>query len=109
MITSSDSENAFGKDMSEILRELGISAVVSGFGSIWVTYFLDGAVDRYEDLLRNDAELFVGYRRNLVEHGIFELPLNLKRNHISYAHSSTHIDQLLEATAPAVKEALEQK
>jgi glutamate-1-semialdehyde aminotransferase len=52
--------------------------------------------------LRNDKELFVGYRRRLVEHGVFELPLNLKRSHCSYAHTEADIDALLEATESAV-------
>lgn len=30
----------------------------------------------YEDLLANDAALFVGYRRWMIDHGIFEIPLN---------------------------------
>jgi glutamate-1-semialdehyde 2,1-aminomutase len=87
----------------ELLYErLGIPAVVSGFGSVFVTYFLDGPVISYDDLLRNDAELFCAYRLELLEHGIFELPLNLKRSHMSYAHTDDHVDALVEATERAV-------
>jgi glutamate-1-semialdehyde 2,1-aminomutase len=75
---------------------------VSGFGSVFVTYFLDGPVVSYDDLLRNDVDLFVGYRRELMEEGIFELPLNLKRSHMSYAHTDEDVDRLLEATEAAV-------
>jgi glutamate-1-semialdehyde 2,1-aminomutase len=81
---------------------LGVPAVVSGFGSVFVTYFLDGPVVSYDDLLRNDVDLFVGYRRELMEEGIFELPLNLKRSHMSYAHTDEDVDRLLEATEAAV-------
>jgi glutamate-1-semialdehyde 2,1-aminomutase len=81
---------------------LGVPAVVSGFGSVFVTYFLDGPVVSYDDLLRNDVDLFVGYRRVLMEEGIFELPLNLKRSHMSYAHTDEDVDRLLEATEAAV-------
>ena len=56
----------------------------------------------YDDLLANDVELFVGYRRELMKHGIFELPLNLKRSHFSYAHTDDDVDRLLEATEAAV-------
>lgn len=83
-------------------RGLGVPAVVSGFGSVFVTYFLEGPVESYEDLLRNDIELFVGYRRALLPHAIFELPLNLKRSHVSYAHADVDVDALLEATEMAV-------
>ena len=69
------------------VRRSGVTSFVTGFGSVWVSYFLEGPVSSYTDLLRNDADLYVGYRRRLLEHGIFELPMNLKRNHFTYAHT----------------------
>jgi glutamate-1-semialdehyde 2,1-aminomutase len=63
---------------------------------------MDGPIDRYDDLLRNDAALFIGYRLKLLELGFLELPLNLKRNTLSYAHTAAQIDDLLEATETAV-------
>ena len=55
----------------------------------------------FSELMR-DVDLFVGYRRELMAHGIFELPLNLKRSHFSYAHTDDDVDRLLEATEAAV-------
>jgi glutamate-1-semialdehyde 2,1-aminomutase len=92
--------------LRDLYARLGLPVVVSGFGSIFVTYFLEGPVTSYDDLLRNDVDLFVGYRRALMEHGIFELPLNLKRSHFSYAHVDADVDRLLEATESAVGVAL---
>ncbi len=88
--------------LRELYARLGVPAVVAGFGSVFVTYFLEGPVSSYDDLLRNDVDLFVGYRRELMRHGIFELPLNLKRSHFSFAHSDDDVDRLLEATEAAV-------
>lgn len=103
---------ALGDRVREGLRTLyaglGVKAQVTGFGSVFLTYFLDGPVERYEDLLANDAELFCGYRLGLMEHGIFELPLNLKRNHISFAHSERDIDDLVAATGTVVSALLRQ-
>ena len=97
---------ALGERTREGLRKLyerlGVPAAVSGFGSVFVTYFLDGEVRSYDDLLANDVDLFVGYRRELMKHGVFELPLNLKRSHFSYAHTDEDVDRLLEATEAAV-------
>ncbi|WFE61185.1 aspartate aminotransferase family protein [Micromonospora sp. WMMD712] len=91
----------------EVLADLGVPAVVTGHGSVFVTYFMPGPAPRsYDDLLRNDAGMFIGYRRRMPEHGIFELPLNLKRNHISYAHTDADIDHLVEATRAAVRDTL---
>jgi len=88
--------------LRDLYARLGVPVVVSGYGSVFVTYFLEGPVTSYDDLLRNDVELFIGYRRALMEHGVFELPLNLKRSHFSYAHVDADVDRLLEATESAV-------
>jgi glutamate-1-semialdehyde 2,1-aminomutase len=93
--------------LEELYGRLGIPAVVTGFGSVFLTYFLDGPVRSYDDLLANDVDLFVGYRRELMKEGIFELPLNLKRSHFSYAHTDADVDRLLEATEVAVTRFLE--
>jgi len=93
--------------LAALYERLGVPAVVAGFGSVFVTYFLEGPVERYDDLLRNDVDLFVGYRRELMQDGIFELPLNLKRSHFSYAHSDEDVDRLLAATEGAVTRYLE--
>jgi glutamate-1-semialdehyde 2,1-aminomutase len=41
-----------------------------------------------------------------MNHGIFELPLNLKRSHFSWAHTDDDVDRLLEATEEAVQTVL---
>ncbi len=89
-------------ELQAMYDRIGVPAVVAGFGSVFVSYFLEPPVVSYDDLLRNDVDLFVGYRRELMQDGIFELPLNLKRSHVSYAHTDDDIDRLLEATESAV-------
>jgi glutamate-1-semialdehyde 2,1-aminomutase len=105
-------EHVFGlgerarEGLRALYERLGVPVHVSGFGSVFVTYFLEGAPTSYDDLLANDVELFTGYRRELMKHGIFELPLNLKRSHFSYAHTDDDVDRLLEATEVAVSTVL---
>jgi glutamate-1-semialdehyde 2,1-aminomutase len=96
-------------ELQALYDGMGVPAVVSGFGSVFVSYFLDGPVVSYDDLLRNDVDLFTGYRRELMKDGIFELPLNLKRSHFSYAHTDDDVDRLLEATEGAVKRHLDKR
>jgi glutamate-1-semialdehyde 2,1-aminomutase len=95
--------------LRELYARLGVPVWVSGFGSVFVTYFLEGEPSSYDDLLANDVELFTGYRRELMKHGIFELPLNLKRSHFSYAHTDDDVDRLLEATEVAVSTVLSER
>lgn len=97
------------RELRDLFKSLGVPAVVSGFGSVWVTYFLEPPVDSYDDLLRNDVEMFVGYRLEQIKQGIFELPLNLKRNHFSYAHTSDHVDELLATTERSVRTVLDRR
>jgi glutamate-1-semialdehyde 2,1-aminomutase len=92
------------RGLSEIVKELQIPATVAGIGSIFLTYFMEGEISNYTDLMRNDQNLFVSYRRGLLRKGIFKLPMNLKRNHISYAHTDRHIDRTLEACRAVLKE-----
>jgi glutamate-1-semialdehyde 2,1-aminomutase len=74
---------------------------VTGYGSVFVTYYMDGPVRDYADLLSNDVDLFTGLRLAEMRHGVFELPLNLKRSHFSYAHTEDDVDTLLVATEAA--------
>jgi glutamate-1-semialdehyde 2,1-aminomutase len=90
--------------LHEIVAGLGLRATVAGFGSVFLTYFMDGEIRNYTDLMRNDAARFVGYRQSLLEKGIFKLPVNLKRNHVSYAHTDAHIDRTLEACRTVLKD-----
>ena len=97
------------RGLKKLFSDLGIPAFVTGYGSIFVTYFLDPPVESYRDLLRNDADLFTGYKRELLHHGIFETPLNLKRSYISYAHRAEDVDALIEATGEAVTRVLSRR
>jgi glutamate-1-semialdehyde 2,1-aminomutase len=82
--------------LRDIMSRLRIPATVAGFGSVFLTYFMEGPIESYADLSRNNAELFVRYRQELLKRGIFKLPMNLKRNHISLTHTEADIDFTLE-------------
>ena len=60
----------------------------------------------YEDVLRNDTDLFLRYRRELVARGVFEMPESLGRSHIAAAHTDDDIDRSLEAAEEALRAAL---
>jgi glutamate-1-semialdehyde 2,1-aminomutase len=76
---------------------------VAGFGSIFVTYFMDRHAETYPELLANDAERFVAYRRALIAQGIFKMPQPLKRAHLNYAHTDQDVDQTLQVVEDVLK------
>ena len=92
------------RGLREIMARHDIQAMACGFGSVFLTYFMDGPIRSYGDLLRNNQRLFVEYRQRLVQKGIFKLPMNLKRNHISLSHTSEDVAQTLQACDDVIKE-----
>jgi len=91
--------------MTEICKDLQVQATVAGFGSVFVTYFMDPPVENYDDLLRNDKELFVEFRKQMISRGIYMLPVNLKRNHVSAAHTREDVEITLEKATESLKAA----
>jgi glutamate-1-semialdehyde 2,1-aminomutase len=82
--------------LSKICEELGIPMQVARFGSVFVPYFMEGPIENYTDLLHNDSERDLWFRRMMCEQGIFMLPTALKRNHISSAHTVADVARTLE-------------
>lgn len=98
-----------GEKMRSGLRAIvergGYPCTVAGFGSVFTTYF--AAIDSirsYSDVLASDAALYVRYRQNMVLRGIFETPLNLKRNQVSLSHTEADIDAALEIAEISMRE-----
>ena len=90
--------------MQEIADRLDIEMTVAGYGSVFVPYFMSGAITRYADLLRNNTEADTMFRSEMVKRGIFMLPLAMKRNHISAAHTDADIDRTLNIAEDVLKE-----
>jgi glutamate-1-semialdehyde 2,1-aminomutase len=82
--------------LEEIAANLGITMTVSRFGSVFVPYFMEGPIARYDDLLRNDTAMDVAFRQGMCDREIFMLPTALKRNHVSAAHTVEDIDRTLD-------------
>ena len=81
--------------LQSIADELGIAAHITGIGSVFIPYFLEGEVRGYRDLLRNDDEAYAAFHRRMIEKGSFMYPMALKRNHISLAHTEADVDRTL--------------
>jgi glutamate-1-semialdehyde 2,1-aminomutase len=89
--------------IQQISDELGIPMNVVVFGSVFVPYFMQGPIESYTDLLRNNNARDVWFRRTMCEHGIFMLPTALKRNHVSAAHTQSDIDRTVETARQVLR------
>jgi glutamate-1-semialdehyde 2,1-aminomutase len=95
--------------LRQIADELGVPVVVSGYGSLYAMLFMEGPLSSYDDVIRNDQEFFVAYRKELVRRGVLEMPENIGRNHISYSHTAEDIDRTLQISREALKATLERR
>jgi glutamate-1-semialdehyde 2,1-aminomutase len=93
--------------LTEVAERVGVPAAVGGFGSLFVLCFMDGPLETYEDVLRNDDALFGRYRRELIKRGVFEMPESLGRSHISAAHTTEDVDRSLEAAEASLRAAVD--
>lgn len=95
--------------LRKIADEVGIPAVVSGYGSLYIMLFMDGELNSYDDVLRNDQELYLDFKKELVRNGIFEMPENIGRSHISASHTADDIDYSLEVMGKALRTVLDKR
>jgi len=97
------------RGLQDIADRLDIDMTVAGYGSVFVPYFMSGAITRYADLLRNNTEADTTFRREMVKRGIFMLPLAMKRNHISAAHTDADIDRTLNVAEDVLKQMIHER
>jgi glutamate-1-semialdehyde 2,1-aminomutase len=90
--------------LTSIVAELGVPGQVRGFGSVFCLYFIEGDIVGYRDLMRNDDTLYRDYHRGMTDRGFLMLPMSLKRNHVSFAHTDEDVDRTLDASRDVLKE-----
>lgn len=89
--------------LQEIVKRQGYPCTIAGFGSVYTMYFMsERRIENFDDLVANDKALYIRYRQELMRRGVFELPMNLKRNHLSFSHTDADVDVSLEAAEDAL-------
>jgi glutamate-1-semialdehyde 2,1-aminomutase len=83
--------------LDAIVADLDIDATAAGFGGVFALYFLRAPVRGYRDLMRNNDAAYVAFHRGMTDRGFLMLPMSLKRNHVSGAHTGEDIERTLEA------------
>lgn len=91
--------------LRQITNDLGIAACVTGFGSVVICYFMPMRPMGYRDLLdHHDDAAYAEFHRRMYDHDILMLPMSLKRNHITGAHTAEDIDRTLKAARTVLGE-----
>jgi glutamate-1-semialdehyde 2,1-aminomutase len=54
--------------------------------------------------MRNDDTRYREFHRRMTDRGFLMLPMSLKRNHVSFAHTEEDIDRTLDAAREVLKE-----
>lgn len=83
--------------LQSIADRLGLVARAASFGSVFVLYFTAREVRSFDDALTSDAASYVAFHRGMTERGFLMLPMNLKRNHLTAAHTAADVDRALQA------------
>ncbi|WP_258945513.1 aspartate aminotransferase family protein [Actinomadura luteofluorescens] len=89
--------------LTGICEELGVAGTAAGFGGVFALYFTEAPVRGYRDLMRNNDAAYVAFHRRMTDRGFLMLPLALKRNHISAAHTAEDIDRTLDAARDVLR------
>jgi glutamate-1-semialdehyde 2,1-aminomutase len=92
--------------LREISARLGIPMYVTGYGSLFVPYFMDpelGPPRNYTDLLRCDIEMDVEFRTGMVEHGVIFYPNPFRRCVLMAAHTREDVDYTLQVAEDVLR------
>ena len=90
--------------LESIVDRLGITAIPTSYGSVFVVYFTDRPVRSFDDALTSDKDLYVRFQAGMTDRGFLMLPLNLKRNHLNAAHTAEDVDRALGAAEDVLTE-----
>jgi glutamate-1-semialdehyde 2,1-aminomutase len=92
--------------LGQIIKHADVQGSVRGYGSLFGLYFLSEPVNSYDDVVRNNGELCIRYRQELVARGVFEKPGRVARSHILYTHTEDDVDRALGIAEEALAAAL---
>ena len=90
---------AIERGLQDIISRVGLCAVVTRQGSAFSLYFMDHCPKDWHDLAaHHDFKKDSEFRICLIQRGIYVFPLATKQCSISFAHSTSDIEETLEHT-----------
>jgi glutamate-1-semialdehyde 2,1-aminomutase len=92
-----------------IIAEMGVPATVTGYGSILTTWFAEGPIESYDDVLRGSMFLFSRFRQELRLRGIWaKADIDGARCCVGASHTDEDVDITLDAARDSLRAALDQ-
>ena len=90
--------------LNDMFAEKGIEVSVATNNSAFCVYFSKALPQDLHDVLNNtDMEFDLKYRKQLIENGIYHIPIACKQGSVSYAHTAADIDKTLDITRSVLK------
>lgn len=101
--TASGQSVAISQALEDIIEDIGLDAHVQRYGTVFLTYFADGPIHDYEDVLGHDRSKYMTYRWEMVQRGILMVPKDARRNYLTASHTDEDIRRTVEAAEEALK------
>lgn len=89
--------------LEDIIEDVGITATIEKYGTVWLTYFQEESPRDYTDVLDNDVETYMDYRWGMVDEGVMMVPKNARRNYITEAHDEEDAHKTVEAAEDVLR------
>jgi glutamate-1-semialdehyde 2,1-aminomutase len=90
--------------IEDIVEDVGLTATVERYGTVFLTYFLEETPVEYDDVLDHDVETYMDYRHRMIDHGIMMVPKNARRNYITEDHDDEDARKTIEAADEVLRE-----
>lgn len=90
--------------LEDILADSGVQGTVARYGTVFLTYFMDEQPTSYRDILEQDDELYMDFRKGMVDEGVLFVPKKARRNYITAAHDDEDAEVVLEAAKSVLGE-----
>jgi glutamate-1-semialdehyde 2,1-aminomutase len=96
---------ALQRGQEEIFRQHGLRAHVSRLGSASCVYLMDRLPGNWWDIVtRHHMAADTALRLQLIQRGIYQIPIPAKQASLSFAHSAEDVARTLDAYESAVSE-----